>query len=535
MDRARRDTAEVRDRLVETARAAATGEENMLAAAEQVARALANLAAVRNAGPDCNRALFEARKGLSFFANIARLDARGHVVCAADTRAIGRDASDRPVWKRAIAGDGFALSERIVSPLTNHPVISGMLPLRTKGKLDGVIAVTIDVRWLDYMVNNSQLPHGAVVAIFDRTGTIVAANVPSVARAVFAHAPDLGLTDNTLKSAFDANGRAWTYATAPLLGRSVFAGFAMKQSSLFGPTYIHVGTDFILPFLMIALTWMAIWIATERQVTRWIIYLRRISAAYRSGHYAIRPALDGAPSEFRLLGAALADMADSIQERDKSLREALAQKTILIREVHHRVKNNLQIVMSLLNLQAGRLRDPAAQAALKQAQARINALALVHRTLHEIEDQSMVQIDRLLADLAQQTHEGFGGERRDLHIETDLVPRDVTGELAVPLALFTVEALTNVFKHAYRVRGGTIRLSLQPAGANRLRLAVEDDGAGFDLDESDANVGARLIRTFGEQVHGTAEMRSEKGKGTVVDIVFPDPAIATPQADRGGA
>jgi two-component sensor histidine kinase len=296
-----------------------------------------------------------------------------------------------------------------------------------------------------------------------------------------------------------------------------------------------VGTDFSLPFLMIALTWMAIWIATERQVTRWIIYLRRISAAYRSGHYAIRPALDGAPSEFRLLGAALADMADSIQERDKSLREALAQKTILIREVHHRVKNNLQIVMSLLNLQAGRLRDPAAQAALKQAQARINALALVHRTLHEIEDQSMVQIDRLLADLAQQTHEGFGGERRDLHIETDLVPRDVTGELAVPLALFTVEALTNVFKHAYRVRGGTIRLSLQPAGANRLRLAVEDDGAGFDLDESDANVGARLIRTFGEQVHGTAEMRSEKGKGTVVDIVFPDPAIATPQADRGGA
>src|SRR5262249_10321975 len=157
---------------------------------------------------------------------------------------------------------------------------------------------------------------------------------------------------------------------------SVYIAFAMRQSSLFGPTYVHVGTDFILPILMIVLTWIAIWVSTERQVTRWTIYLSRISAAYRSGHYTIRPTLDGAPAEFRQLGDALATMAQSIQDRDSSLREAVAQKTLLIHEVHHRVKNNLQIVMSLLNLQSGRLKDPAAQAALKQSQARINALAL---------------------------------------------------------------------------------------------------------------------------------------------------------------
>ena len=104
-------------------------------------------------------------------------------------------------------------------------------------------------------------------------------------------------------------------------------------------------------------------------------------------------------------------MAQSIEDRDRHLREVVAQKTVLIREVHHRVKNNLQIVISLLNLQIGRLRDPAVQIALKQARTRINALALVHRTLHEIEDQSLVQIDRLLTDLTHQTYEGFGGEQ----------------------------------------------------------------------------------------------------------------------------
>ena len=98
MERARDDTAEVRDRLVETAHTAANSEENMLAAAEQIARALANLAAVRDAEPDCDRALGDALKGLSFFTNIARLDASGRVICAANPRAIGRDTSHRPVW-----------------------------------------------------------------------------------------------------------------------------------------------------------------------------------------------------------------------------------------------------------------------------------------------------------------------------------------------------------------------------------------------------------------------------------------------------
>src|SRR5205814_748247 len=82
---------------------------------------------------------------------------------------------------------------------------------------------------------------------------------------------------------------------------------------------------------------------------------------HRSGHYAIRPALQGAPAEFQMLGSALSGMADSVQDRDRRLREALAQKSILLREIHHRVKNNLQIVMSLLNLQAKQLQDSAAK------------------------------------------------------------------------------------------------------------------------------------------------------------------------------
>ena len=105
--------------------------------------------------------------------------------------------------------------------------------------------------------------------------------------------------------------------------------------------------------------WFAIWIATDRQVTQWINYLRRIAIAYRSGHYAIRPDLADAPAEFKLLGEAMSAMAEGIQDRDRRLREAVDMKTALIREIHHRVKNNLQIVMSLLSIQANQVKDMA--------------------------------------------------------------------------------------------------------------------------------------------------------------------------------
>ena len=175
----------------------------------------------------------------------------------------------------------------------------------------------------------------------------------------------------------------------------------------------------------------------------------------------------------------------------------------------------------------GRVHDPAAREALKQAQARINALALVHRILHEIEDMTTVEVKQLLGDLAEQTYEGFAGNRPELKVELDLIERQVSGNLAVPLALFTVEALTNVFKHAYPgdARGGKICVSLKPCGKDELRLAISDDGEGYASEAVERSVGARMIQTFGRQVGGHSGIRSVPGEGTVAELVFPDPAI----------
>lgn len=527
MQGAARDADQVRELLIATASTASTPEQNLLAAADQVARAVANLPDVRNASPSCNQELSEALHGLMFFTNLSRLDASGRIICAAAPRSIGLVSQDPRAWATFKARDALIVDGQTISRVTHKPIILGLLPLHAaSGAFAGAIGIVIDVRWLDYMIRASALPPGSVVALFDRSGTIVASNNPGIANAIFGKKGRAGAGGTLLSTGNDANGRTWMSATHALLGDNVFVGFAMRESSLFGPTYIHLTTDFILPFLMIALSWLAVWIVTERQLTRWIIYLRRISAAYRAGHYAVKPSLNDAPSEFRLLGSALSEMATSIQDRDRSLRDALAQKTVLIKEIHHRVKNNLQIVMSLLSLQSARLSDPAAQAALTQARARINALALVHRILYEIEDKQCVDVRELLEQITRQTNEGFDGERRDIRVVVNAEPFNVTGDVAVPIALFVVEALTNAYKHAFLPgQSGTIHVIFAERPDGFCRLAVEDDGVGFDTEAAETSMGRRLISTFGQQLGGQTNLHSSNEYGSIAEVIFPAPRL----------
>jgi len=182
-------------------------------------------------------------------------------------------------------------------------------------------------------------------------------------------------------------------------------------------------------------------------------------------------------------------------------------------------------VMSLLSIQANQVKDQGARDALMQAQTRINALALVHRILNELEDQSTLDLKQLLDELSRQIAEGIGNTK-NVRVDVDVPRMVVSSNVAVAMALFTVEALTNIFKHAFpRQAQGVIRVKLAPDGEGRLKLSVADDGIGFSLDETGRSVGSRLIRTFGAQLGGVSSVHSRPGEGTVVELVFPDPTL----------
>jgi two-component sensor histidine kinase len=203
-------------------------------------------------------------------------------------------------------------------------------------------------------------------------------------------------------------------------------------------------------------------------------------------------------------------MADTIVARDASLRESLAQKDALLREIHHRVKNNLQVITSLLNLQQRSLADPAGRAVLADTRQRISALALIYRALYQSEDLRRVDVRSFLEELIGQLINGEGPREEPVRAEVHADDLMMDPDKLAPFALFTVEAVTNAQKHAFSERGGSITVRFEVRGAEA-RLEVQDDGIGADAGTMTGGVGRTLMNAFARQLGRRSWRRPRRG------------------------
>jgi two-component sensor histidine kinase len=218
----------------------------------------------------------------------------------------------------------------------------------------------------------------------------------------------------------------------------------------------------LLPFAAWLAAFAAVMLVTERVVIRWLDYLERVAAIYARGRFSVRPVqAANAPSEIRLLAQTLDELAENITTRDGMLTESLSEKDALMREIHHRVKNNLQIISSLLSMQQRALTDAPAKAALGDTRQRISALALIYRTLYQSENIRYADAREFLTELVGQliAAEAMRGPVVSSSIEADSLVVDP--DKLAPLALWLVEAVSNAQKHAFAGRGGDLQGPLQ--------------------------------------------------------------------------
>jgi two-component system, sensor histidine kinase PdtaS len=213
----------------------------------------------------------------------------------------------------------------------------------------------------------------------------------------------------------------------------------------------------------------------------------------------------------------LRDVTD-LRRRDREL----VTKDATIREIHHRVKNNLQTVAALLRLQARRIDVPEGRAALEEAVRRVGSIAIVHETLSQAFDEFVDfddVADRLRVMVVEVgSHADTVASRRTGSFGT------LTAETATPLAMVLTEVLQNAVEHGFRDGGGTIELTVQRL-VGRLRVSIDDDGrglpAGFDLDGS-SSLGLSIVRTLVEsELDGLLEIGPGPDKGTRVVLDVP--------------
>jgi len=198
------------------------------------------------------------------------------------------------------------------------------------------------------------------------------------------------------------------------------------------------------------------------------------------------------------------------------------EKEVLLQEIHHRVKNNLQIITSLLRMQSRAVQDPAFSEALRECQNRVASMALIHDKLYRARDLARVSFAEYVRDLTNNILTSYALPARSVRVRLDIDDLSLGLDYAVPCGLILNELMSNCLKHAFPVgRSGTVYIGFHAEGEEELCLVVRDDGVGIPADVDlgrTSSLGWRLIRALVEQLGGVVQCQT--AGGTSVEIRF---------------
>jgi two-component sensor histidine kinase len=315
------------------------------------------------------------------------------------------------------------------------------------------------------------------------------------------------------------SGRPYLYAVVRLYEGEVVGLLARPAIRVDAPILTDLAIDVAIPVVLTALTLLIVWLATERVSLRWVRLLRNVALAHGQGAAGAGRDVADAPLEYRELSEALNSMTDAIEQRQSRLLSALAGRELLLREIHHRVKNNLQIIISLFNLQARNTEDEDQRLLIRDMLARVESMALVHHAAYQSDDVQLISMKSFVPNLITHLSHTLDDRSTDIHVETEVDDIFLTMDETIPLAQLMTEAISNSIKHAFVGRPeGRIVFRLLRTADRRITLEIADDGIGLPADFEQRPVrrqlGQSLMSAFARQLGGTISVHS--GHGTTI-------------------
>ena len=207
---------------------------------------------------------------------------------------------------------------------------------------------------------------------------------------------------------------------------------------------------------------------------------------------------------------------------EQEISRSLEEKDLLLREIHHRVKNNLQIIASLLNLQARYIADPKVLESIKESQSRVRAMALVHERIYRSHNISEINLKEYLNYLTKQIFSFYNIPQYQIGIAISMDDIMSNIDTVIPIGLIMNELVSNSLKHAFpEGRKGTVSIECTPQGADMLRFVYHDNGigmpAGFDWKNAES-LGLRLVNSLVDQLNGTIVLGTGEGTTFIIEI-----------------
>lgn len=455
--------------------------------------------------------------------NVIYLDAESQVKCSVSPAPFPAIAEMIPM--DMVTGDVHQIHGQ---PFESNPESPGEFPLiqRLSDASDnylGAAIFTINLSQLAEKASNQTLSSSALFAIADRSGRAYGysgegmLNIESIIQSGSAQ-------NNTLMTLRGQNNTWFDVATYGIAQGQLRALIAQPSPGMWARFTAAPVRSFGVPFLTFSLALLIVWLAVDRLVLRWLPSLASRAAAYGRGEYDQAPerGIEHAPLEITALEQTLSDMASSIAERDASLTEAISLRDDALREVHHRVRNNLQIVASLIRLETHEIEDQEAKNALNTTRQRIDALGLVHETLYKETRVKSVPTAPLLTRLMEHMENGLLANHDGITITSKIADIDVSPDNAIPLALLIVEIVSKAVASVPLDNQSEIAVILDAARSD-VTLRIHHTYGAEELQSSDAEnaLSSRLVKSFTRQLRGTLEVESEAGISQTHTVIMP--------------
>ena len=431
-------------------------------------------------------------------------------------------------------------------PISGESVLIFSHPVTDQtGELVGFVSMSMPHRLLELRAAvAAPLDASRTVPIslitFDGDGTVLTATagVEDAADRVPVHrslTEFVGKTPMTFRDTI-ASGESRTFAVMAIVPGKLYVLGSWPASLAVNSAIVSFMPLWLFPLAMWLASMLVAFLAAEHQVLRHVRSLRQSITAFAGGSRLVAPPdLSAAPNELRDVGAAHERMMASVLRDAASMEDSMRQKEVLLREVHHRVKNNLQLIASIMNLQIRKSVSPEARALLKNLHERVMSLATVHRELYQTSGLTDVQADELLATIVAQVLRMGGSADRMIETKTAFDPIRLTPDQAVPLSLILTEALTNALKHGNMAAPGKARLSvtLHRTGKDSACLevlnALAADDAPRPLSFESTGLGRQLLTAFASQLMGKLTV-GPVGDHYSVRLDFPLNELPAPDA-----
>jgi len=477
----------------------------------------------------CSALLMDTFRRAGVYSFIAYTEIDGMTQCSSDGEvfdasegAVYRQMMDTPVRMvhRHAGGAGGGQPEMVVT----HPVFE-------EGTLRGYLSISISLDAVDWLNRGEEGDEPLRPVLYNQFADILA---PGDVEAVQAYLPAerrlislAGAAGDTVFKGRTQSGDPAVFAVATLVPEQLYVIGVWDPES--GPAAM-LGMDrmpLLFPLAMwvasIAVVYFALYFLVIRHLRRLGRQMRRLALGDRAMPEPFSPRVS---PELRELHSTFQKMALLIARDESDLSAALAkteemvqERTLLLKEVHHRVKNNLQLIASILNLQMRRLTDLRSRQVLQSVQDRVIGLATIHRSLYQTENLSDARADQLVEELLRHLFAIGGGPGNDIRLHTELAPVVLCPDQLVPLSLLLTEAVTNALKYTspdpetgycwMRVtltdECGDVTLEVTNS------LAPDADPAAEDADFVGSGLGSELIDAF------TMQLRAELDHGKVAD------------------